>query len=96
MLREVGMDREAMASFMRNFVSGGGYAAIDLTHVLSLSEGVISSTLGNNSSSEQLQQVNVSYLFSLDRMEPSYFRMLVGSFCRFASQYRLQGHEKGH
>ena len=79
MLRDVGMDRETMTSFMRNFVSGGGYAAIDLTHVLSLSEGVISSTLGHNSSGEHLPQVNESYLFSLDRMEPSCFRMLVGS-----------------
>jgi transposase len=79
MLRDVGMDRETMTSFMRNFVSGGGYAAIDLTHVLSLSEGVISSTLGHNSAGEHLPQVNVSYLFSLDRMMPSYFRMLVGS-----------------
>ncbi|MCL5677679.1 MAG: hypothetical protein M1442_00215, partial [Candidatus Thermoplasmatota archaeon] len=42
MLREIGMDRESMISFMRNFISGSGYAAIDLTHVLSLSEGVIS------------------------------------------------------
>ena len=96
MLGEVGMDRETMTSFMRNFVSGGGYAAMNLTHVLSLSEGVISSTLGHNSSGEHLPQVNESYLFSLDRMEPSCFRMLVGSVGRFASQYRLQGHEKGH
>ena len=79
MLREVGMDRSSMTAFMRNFMTGSGYAAIDLTHVLSLSEGVISSTLGHNSRGEHLPQVNVSYLFSLKRMEPSYFRMLVGS-----------------
>ncbi len=73
MLREVGMDRESMMELMRNFVTGSGCAAIDLTHVLSLSEGVISSMFGHNSSGERLPQVNVSYLFSLDRMEPSYF-----------------------
>ena len=37
MLREVGMDRESMAAFMRNFVTGGGYAVMDQTHVLLLS-----------------------------------------------------------
>ena len=79
MLREVGIDREQMTAFMRSFVSGGGYAAIDLTHVLSLSEGVVSSALGHNNGGDHLPQVNVAYLFSLDRMMPSYFRMLVGS-----------------
>ena len=73
------MNRESMTALMRNFVSGGGYAAIDQTHVLLLSEGVISSTFCHNSSVEHLLQVGVSYLVSLNRMMPSHFRMLAGS-----------------
>lgn len=85
LLREIGMDRNKMTEFMKNFVSGTEYAVIDLTHVFSLSEGVISSMLGHNSKREYLPQVNVLYLFSLDRMSPVYFRVLVGSVTSVSS-----------
>ncbi|MGC8725711.1 MAG: transposase [Thermoplasmata archaeon] len=78
-LRTLGMDRNSEDKFLHNFVVGNEYIAVDLTHVFSLSENVISSTLGHNSKNEYLPQINLFYMFSLDKMMPSYFRIIVGS-----------------
>jgi len=61
------------------------YLAVDLTHVLSMSEGIISATLGHNSMEEYLPQVQVLFLFSLDHDSPAYFRILPGSINSVAS-----------
>ena len=79
MLRNIGMDRGSMVKFMKSLMKGSRYMALDLTHVLSMSEGIISATLGHNSTSEFLPQVQLALLFSLDHEEPSYFRVLPGS-----------------
>jgi hypothetical protein len=79
MLREIGMDRAGIDGFMKNFVSGTEYAIVDITHIFSLSEGIISSMMGHNSKEDFSPQINTIYLFSLDRKMPAYFRILVGS-----------------
>lgn len=79
MLRDIGMERESMVKFMKSLMKGSRYMALDLTHVLSMSEGIISATLGLNSTSEFLQQVQLALLFSLDHVVPSYFRVLPGA-----------------
>ncbi len=79
MLREIGLDRNTMSDFMKNFVKGTEYAAIDLTHVFSLSENVISVMPGHNDTGEYLPQINLFYLFSIDKMKPVYYRMIAGS-----------------
>ncbi|MHB1708757.1 MAG: transposase [Thermoplasmataceae archaeon] len=79
MLRKIGMDRKAMTDFMKSFMKDERYLAVDLTHVLSMSEGVISATLGHNSMEEYLPQVQLLFLFSLEHDTPAYFRILPGS-----------------
>ncbi len=79
LLREVGKEREKTKVFLRHFLSGDDFALIDLTHVFSLSENVISSVPGYNSKREFLPQVHMIFLFSLDTRMPSYFRMVPGS-----------------
>ena len=85
MLRRIGMDRNAMISFMKSMMKDDRYLAVDLTHVLSMSEGIISATLGHNSMDQYLPQVQVLFLYSLDHERPSYFRMLPGSVNSVAS-----------
>ncbi len=72
LLREVGKGREKTKVFLRHFLSGDDFALIDLTHVFSLSENVISSVPGHNSKREFLPQVHMIFLFSLDTRMPSY------------------------
>lgn len=79
MLREVGREREKIKAFLEDFISGSEFALIDLTHVFSLSENVISSVPGHNSEGEFLPQVHMIFIFSLDQHMPSYFRMVPGS-----------------
>lgn len=64
---------------MKNFVSGSKFSVIDLTHVFSFSEDVISATLGHNSNEEYVPQINFTLLFSLDKKQPSFFRLVPGS-----------------
>ncbi|MDG6962556.1 MAG: transposase [Nitrososphaerota archaeon] len=82
MLHSIGMRRERMVEFMKNFVGNGEeeHAVIDLTHFFSLSEGVITATLGHNSDEEYVPQVNFVLILSLGkRMHPSFFRLVPGS-----------------
>ena len=67
-----------MVEFMKNFIQGD-QLVIDLTHVFSLSEGVISATLGHNGEGEYLPQVNIALLLSLEKKTPSFFRLVPGS-----------------
>ena len=49
MLRNIGMDRSAITTFLKTFLSKSRCIAIDLTSGISLSEGVISAMLGHDS-----------------------------------------------
>lgn len=79
LLGELGIEREKTRVFLNHFISGTEYAVIDLTHVFSFSENIISATLGYNSKEEFLPQVNLIFIFSLDKHSPAYFRMIPGS-----------------
>lgn len=79
LLRDIGKERERTKAFLGQFISGNDFALIDLTHVFSLSENVISSVPGYNSKGEFLPQIHMVFLFSLDQHMPSYFRMVAGS-----------------
>ncbi len=79
LLRELGTERGTIIEFLSNFVTGGEYLAVDLTHVFSLSENVVSEMTGYNSKKDYAPQVNLLYLFNLTRSMPAYFRTIVGS-----------------
>lgn len=79
LLGDVGKERERTKAFLRQFVSGNDFLLIDLTHVFSLSENIISSVPGYNSERDFLPQIHLIFLFSLDHHLPSYFRMVAGS-----------------
>ncbi len=79
LLRDIGRRRGRITQFLKEFVTGVDFAVIDLTHVFSLSENVISSTLGHNSKGEYVPQVNLTVLYSLDKRQPAYFRIMPGS-----------------
>ncbi len=78
-LRKIGMDRNAITNFMNVFISKSRYMAIDLTSIISLSEGVISAMLGHDSKNTQLPIIQLLLLFNLEEKEPSYYRILPGS-----------------
>jgi hypothetical protein len=85
MLRGVGIDRKSVTEFMKGFMIDYRYLAVDLTHVLTMSEGIMSATLGHNPMGEYLPQVQVLFLFSFDHDMQAYFRVLHGSINSVAS-----------
>jgi len=85
MLKDIGTEREKVKGFLKEFIIGDEFAIIDITHMFSLSENVISSVLGYNSKREFLPQIRIVFLFSLDRHMPSYFRVIPGSISDISS-----------
>jgi hypothetical protein len=79
MLESLGQKRGSIREFMKEFITGTDFAVIDLTHVFSLSEGVISATLGHNHEKDYTPQVNLTLIFSLDKTRPAFYRMVPGS-----------------
>lgn len=75
MLTDVGKNRHKAVKFMKNFVEGE-HTVIDLTHIFS-SKNIVSSALGYNSE-EYLPQINLAVIFSLDKKQPVFYRMLPG------------------
>ncbi len=78
-LGEIGSQRELMKQFMRSFVVGTEYAIIDVTNIFSYSQSVISAVLGHNKDKVYTPQVNLIMIYSLDKLQPVYFRQVAGS-----------------
>lgn len=78
-LRNIGIQRESIKKFMRRFMIDTDYAIIDLTHIFSYSEGVISAMLGHNKDNTYLPQVHLILIYSMDKLQPVYFRQVPGS-----------------
>ncbi len=79
LLSSIGKRRGKIVEFLKNFVIGAEHTVIDLTHVFSFSENVISPAVGYNSEREYIPQVNFISVFSLDKRQPSFFRIVPGS-----------------
>ncbi len=79
LLFSIGNKRSKVVDFLKNFVTGTEFAVIDLTHIFSFSEDVITATIGHNSEGEYTPQINFVMIFSLNEKMPSFFRLVSGS-----------------
>lgn len=79
LLHTIGQQRQLIKKFLSKYIVQEESIAIDLTHIFSLSENVISATLGRNSQQEYVPQINLLLLFSLERMRPIFYRLIPGS-----------------
>jgi hypothetical protein len=68
-------DQKSVTGFMKD----GMYIAVGFTHVLLMSDNVISATPSYNSIKKYLPQAQVLFLFSMDHYIPAYFCMMPGS-----------------
>lgn len=78
-LHSIGSRRGKVVEFLKNFVGGTEFAVIDLTHIFSFSEDVITATIGYNSEGEYVPQINFIMIFSLNEKMPAFFRLVPGS-----------------
>lgn len=79
LLHALGRDRERIVKLLKPFVYGSKMAVIDLTHVLTDSEGIASASPGYNSSREYGPQIKMILIHSLDRNTPVFYRFVPGS-----------------
>lgn len=78
-LRIMGSRREPMKDYMRSFMVGAEYAIVDLTHIFSYSKGVMNAMLGHNKDLVYTPQINLLMIYSLDKLQPVYFRQIPGA-----------------
>lgn len=95
-LREIGNQRDKIAQFMRKFVEKSDHVLVDLTHMLSKSEKMSFNVPGYNSAMDMdyENQINLLYIYSVDRQSPSYYRVLPGNI-RDVSSFKLSMKEAG-
>lgn len=78
LLHSVGRQRGRIKQFLSKYLCEGT-AVVDLTHIFSRSNDVISATLGHNSERDYTPQVNLFLIYSFEKMQPMFYRMLAGS-----------------
>ena len=79
LLRRVGGNREKIMQYQKHFVREGEKVLLDMTHVITHSRQIEEVQSGYNNSMSFDPQVNLMYLFSADRHEPVYYRLLPGN-----------------
>ena len=85
LLETIGAQRESIVEFLRGFIGGSEKLLIDLTHVFSLSDNMILAEKGYNSELDFTPQVNLLFIFSVDKKLPLFYRILPGNVRDVAS-----------
>ena len=91
LLETVGHRREAIVSFLKEFISGSGKLLIDLTHIFSRSKSMSLAQKGYNSDLEFIPQINLLFIFSQDKKLPLFYRILPGSVRDVATMNATMG-----
>lgn len=79
LLQTVGSNRENISSFLRKFVNGSEHIVFDVTHIISHSDSAKMAQKGYNNTADYDPQVNLFYMFSVDKQEPNYYRLFPGN-----------------
>lgn len=79
LLQTVGSNREIISKFLRQFVSGSEHIVFDATHMVSHSKKAKMAQRGYNNASDYDPQVNLLYMFSVDKQAPNYYRLFPGN-----------------
>lgn len=78
-LRDVGRDRHTSLQFMRSFIGQGQHLLFDLTHLNSQSQHMDLAADGALGKKGFGSNVGLLYLFSVEKREPVYYRLVPGS-----------------
>jgi len=79
LLQEVGSNREKIVELLRRFIQGAEHIVFDASHITSQSEKMKMAQKGYNNAREYDPQVNLFYMFSVDKQEPTYYRLFPGN-----------------
>jgi transposase len=79
LIAELGRSRDNITSFLSKFVSGNGNIVFDSTHIFSRSEQMKMNAIGYNSKKDFTPQINLLYMFSVDKQQPIFYRIFPGN-----------------
>lgn len=78
-LRDVGRDRQTSLRFMRSFITEGQHLLFDLTHLNSQSQQMDLAAEGPLGKKGFGSNIGLLYLFSVEKQEPVYYRLVPGN-----------------
>ena len=93
-LRNLGLQRENIITYFKQFVSSEEHILIDATAVFTQSENLLAAKYGYNNKGMYLPQVNLIFIFSLLNNFPIYYRITPGNI-REISSFKLSMKESG-
>jgi transposase len=79
LIQEVGGARDKISSFLGKYVAGEKNIIFDVTHIFSSSKQSKMSAVGYNSQKDFDPQINLFYMFSVDKQTPLYYRIFPGN-----------------
>lgn len=92
--RKVGSEREAVVSFMKNYIKNEDYILFDGTNLVSHSGKIEEAKIGYNSKQDYDPQLNILFLFSSEFKTPIFYRLLPGNI-RDVKAFKLTVQEAG-
>lgn len=93
-LKGIGQQRAIIAEFLREFATGSQFSIVDVTNVISHSENMSKNQLGYNNKRIYDPQVNLFFIFSVDKFLPAYYRITPGNV-REVKSFKLSLEESG-
>lgn len=78
-LKNIGSNRTPIIQFMKEFITGCEHIVFDTTHTITQSQNMHLARKGYNPEHIFDPQVNLFYIFSVDKQEPTYYRLVPGN-----------------
>jgi transposase len=92
--RKIGSEREAVVSYMKNYIQDQDHIMFDGTNLVSHSKKIEGAKIGYNSKQDYDPQFNILFLFSSQLKAPVFYRLLPGNI-RDVKAFKLTVQEAG-
>jgi len=79
MLRTIGSNRQPLVEYMRGFMSEKDQVLIDMTHMITYSQKMLSPKNGYKKVMDYRPQVNLLYIYSSSHKSPTFYRLVPGN-----------------
>lgn len=79
LMKELGDSKEKINNFLHKFIDGSKHLVFDTSNIISQSKGAEINQVGYNSERNFEPQVNLFYMFSIDKQMPVYYRIFPGN-----------------
>jgi len=93
-LRRIGIQRSAVASYLKSFIKPDDHVMVDMTNIFSASNKLYYAKEGYNSDMIFDKQFNLMYIYSAKLLQPVFYRLYAGNI-REVTAFKMCLHESG-